>query len=100
MVANPPFYRTDRSRSCASEDKSAAHRLQGGELEHWIRFLTAMAAPKGSLNLIHRPDSLPELLTLLKGRFGALKIVPVYSDPQSPRDPYSYSGYQGVDEPP
>ena len=81
VVANPPYYRADRSRSCASEDKSAAHRLQGGELEQWIRFLTAMAAPKASLNLIHRPDSLSELLTLLKGRFGALKIVPVYSDP-------------------
>ena len=84
VVANPPFYRADRSRSCKSDDKSAAHRLQGGELEQWIRFLTAMAAPKASLNLIHRPDSLPELLRLLKGRFGALKIVPVYSDPQSP----------------
>jgi len=83
VVANPPFYRTDCSRSCASEDKSAAHRLQGGELAEWVRFLTAMAAPKASLNLIHRPEALPELLRLLKGRFGALKIVPVYSDPQS-----------------
>ncbi len=95
VVANPPFYRTDRSRSCASEDKSAAHRLQGGELAQWIRFLTAMAAPKGSLNLIHRPDSLPELLTLLKGRFGALKIVPVYSDPQRPAIRILIQGIKG-----
>jgi tRNA1(Val) A37 N6-methylase TrmN6 len=79
VVANPPFYRTDQSRSCKSDNKSAAHRLQEGELEEWIRFLTAMAAPKASLSLIHRPDALPELLALLKGRFGALKIVPVFS---------------------
>ena len=83
VVANPPFYRTDQSRSCKSDSKSVAHRLQGDELSQWIRFLTAMAAAKASLSLIHRPESLPELLELLKGRFGALKIVPVFSDPRS-----------------
>ena len=83
VVANPPFYRADQSRSCKSDNKSAAHRMQGGELAEWVRFLTAMAAAKASLSLIHRPEALPELLSLLKGRFGALKVVPVYSDPQS-----------------
>lgn len=83
VVANPPFYRADQSRSCKSDSKSAAHRLQGGELAEWIRFLTAMAAPKASLSLIYRPETLPELLGLFKGRFGALKVVPVYSHAQS-----------------
>ncbi len=83
VVANPPFYLADQSRSCNSDHKSAAHRLKGGELAQWVRFLTAMAAPKGSLSLIHRPESLPELLELLKGRFGALKVVPVFSHPTS-----------------
>ena len=83
VVANPPFYRADQSRSCKDDSKSVAHRLQGDELSEWIRFLTAMAAPKASLSLIHRPENLRELLELLKGRFGALKIVPVYSDPRS-----------------
>ncbi len=83
VVANPPFYRADQSRSCKDDSKSAAHRLQGGELSEWIRFLTAMAAPKASVSLIHRPENLPELLNLLKGRFGALKVLPVFSHPQS-----------------
>lgn len=83
VVANPPFYRADQSRVCKDDSKSAAHRLQGGELAEWVRFLTAMAAAKASVSLIHRPEALPELLELLHGRFGALKIVPVYSDPQS-----------------
>ncbi len=82
VVANPPFYRTDQSRSCKDERKSAAHRLRGGDLAQWIRFLTAMAAPKASVSLIHRPEALPELLQLLQGRFGNVKIVPVYSRPQ------------------
>ncbi len=54
-----------------------------------------MAAPKASLNLIHRPDSLLELLTLLKGRFGALKIAPVYSDPHSPAIRILIQGIKG-----
>ncbi len=83
VVANPPFYRADQSRSCKNESKSAAHRLQGGDLARWVRFLTAMAAPKASVSLIHRPESLPELLDLFCGRFGDLKIVPVYSRPHS-----------------
>jgi len=81
VVANPPFYRHDESRGCKDEHKSAAHRLQQGDLAHWLRFLTAMAAPKAVLSLIHRPETLPELLELCKGRFGGLKIVPVYSSP-------------------
>lgn len=83
VVANPPFYRTDQSRSCDSDSKSAAHRLQGGELAEWLRFLTAMAAPKASLSLIHRPEALPELLDMLQGRFGSLKILPVCSRQKS-----------------
>ncbi len=83
VVANPPFYRHDQSRVCKDERKSAAHRLQDGELAQWIRFLTAMAAPKGSISLIHRPEALPELLELCKGRFGGLKIAPVFSTPDS-----------------
>jgi len=83
VVANPPFYRHDQSRVCKDERKSAAHRLSEGELAQWIRFLTAMAAPKGSISLIHRPEALPELLELCKGRFGGLKIAPVFSSPDS-----------------
>ena len=83
VVANPPFYRDDESRVCKHDSKSAAHRLQEGELAHWLRFLTAMAAPKASLSLIHRPETLPELLDLCRGRFGGLKIVPVFSRPES-----------------
>jgi tRNA1(Val) A37 N6-methylase TrmN6 len=81
VVSNPPFYSTQRSRSCDSRHKSAAHRLQEGELEQWIRFLTAMAAPKATISLIHRPENLPELLELMRGRFGDLAVAPVFSKP-------------------
>jgi tRNA1(Val) A37 N6-methylase TrmN6 len=37
-----------------------------------------MAAPKGRLTLIHRPDSLGELLGHLKGRFGDIAVFPLF----------------------
>ena len=79
VVANPPFYSVDESRPCATEQKSRAHRLGAGELGEWLRFLTAMARPRGTISLIHRPESLPDILSLAQGRFGGLIIAPIRS---------------------
>jgi tRNA1(Val) A37 N6-methylase TrmN6 len=37
-----------------------------------------MAAGGGSATLIHRADALGELLAALKGRFGALRLLPIH----------------------
>lgn len=95
VIANPPFYDVERSRPCASEDKSAAHRLAGDDLEGWIRFLTNMAAPKATLSLIHRPENLGELLALIGRRFGALKIAPVFAKPGEPAIRVLVQGLKG-----
>ena len=81
VCANPPFYEKGASRPCASNSKNAAHRLDEGDLEGWLRFLGAVCAPGGQLNMIHHPGIMPRLLPLLAGRFGDLRIRPVYSRP-------------------
>ena len=47
-------------------------------LEQWARFLARMAAPGGSLTMIHRADALATVLDALDGRFGELRILPLH----------------------
>jgi tRNA1(Val) A37 N6-methylase TrmN6 len=49
-------------------------------LERWLRFIARMAAPGGSVVLIHKAEALPRLLEALDGRFGGLQILPLYPD--------------------
>jgi tRNA1(Val) A37 N6-methylase TrmN6 len=78
VMANPPFHAEGAVRKTPDAAKAAAHVMREGELDIWLRFLTAMAAPKGQVTLIHRPDCLGELLGLLDGRFGDVAIFPLF----------------------
>ena len=77
LVANPPFHAEGTVRPAPSSSRAAAHIMQDGALEAWIRSLATFAAPKGRLTLIHRPEVLPELLPLLDRRFGAVSFSAV-----------------------
>jgi tRNA1(Val) A37 N6-methylase TrmN6 len=68
---------------------------QPGDLEKWVRFLVSMAAPRGTLTLIHRADALEELLSLLKGRFGALAIYPLFPKKGAPAKRVLVQGIKG-----
>ncbi len=78
VAANPPFYTRGKAREQAEAITARAYTAQPGDLEKWIKFLVAMAAPRGSLTLIHKADALEDLLALLKGRFGALAVYPLF----------------------
>lgn len=78
VAANPPFHVEGRGRRPKHGIKAAAHAMPAGSLGRWVRFLTRVTAPGGSLTLVHRPEVLSELLPLLDGRFGAIKILPLH----------------------
>jgi tRNA1(Val) A37 N6-methylase TrmN6 len=84
VIANPPFYAEGRTRPAPDRRRAAAHVMRGQGLAAWLRFLAAMAAPGASLTLIHRPDSLGELLELFEGRFGGAMIFPLFPQRQAP----------------
>jgi tRNA1(Val) A37 N6-methylase TrmN6 len=79
VMANPPFYREGAVRAAPDAARKAAHVMQEGMLEAWVRFFATVAAPKGCLTLIHRPEALTELLPLLEGRFGAITLFPLFA---------------------
>jgi len=78
VVANPPYNEEGRGRRPKHPIKAAAHAMPVGSLLRWVQFLTRVAAPGGSLTMIHRPEVLPDLLPLLKGRFGNLRVLPLH----------------------
>lgn len=84
VMANPPFYAEGSTRPARDPRRAAAHVMRGQDLAAWMRFFAAMAAPGASLTLIHRPDSLGELLELLEGRFGGVTVFPLFPKREEP----------------
>lgn len=78
VMANPPFHAEGAVRKAPDPAKAAAHVMRAGDLAAWLRFLAAMAAPKGQVTLIHRPDCLGELIGHLHGRFGDVTVFPLF----------------------
>lgn len=95
VAANPPFNTEGLARKSRQPAKTRAHMAKAGALGCWIRFLTAMAAPHGSLTLIHRADALPRLLSHLEGRFGALGVFPLFPHAGEPASRVIVQGVKG-----
>jgi tRNA1(Val) A37 N6-methylase TrmN6 len=78
VIANPPFFGEGAVRVTADASRANAHVMPEGELDRWARFLTTMARPRALLTLIHRAEFVGLLLDVLKDRFGALTIYPLF----------------------
>ncbi len=78
VMANPPFHVEGTVRPAPDAGRAAAHIMEAGALEFWVRFLATFTAPKGRITLIHMPQVLPELLPLLDRRFGAVTLFPLF----------------------
>ncbi|MDH6230223.1 tRNA1(Val) A37 N6-methylase TrmN6 [Mesorhizobium soli] len=77
VIMNPPF-NTARDRSTPDELRRQAHVMEDGLFESWLRSAAAVVRPRGGLALIARPQSLPQILAALAGRFGSAEIVPIH----------------------
>jgi tRNA1(Val) A37 N6-methylase TrmN6 len=95
VMANPPFHAEGAVRAAPDAARAAAHVMGHGQLAVWIRFLTAMAAPKAQLTLIHRLECLGELLGLLRGRFGDVAVFPLFPRPNEPATRIIVQGRKG-----
>ncbi|MGH6865000.1 MAG: tRNA1(Val) (adenine(37)-N6)-methyltransferase [Methyloceanibacter sp.] len=95
VIANPPFHAEGEVREASEPVRAAAHVMARGGFAAWLRFLAAMTAPKGWLTLIHRPECLPELLTLLEGRFGDLAVFPLFPKANKPASRIIVQGRKG-----
>jgi len=77
VIMNPPFNnRADRAPP--DGEKARAHVMHEGLFDAWLRTAAAIARPRGGLALIARPSSVANILAALAGRFGEVRIFPVY----------------------
>lgn len=74
VVTNPPFYTEEFSRL---NPQSAIAFSQKCSLKRWIDFCLRHLRAKGSFCMIHRTESLPEILSVLNGRLGAIEVFPI-----------------------
>ena len=83
VVMNPPF---NAAADRASPDalRRAAHVMEHGLFEAWLRTASAILKPRGEVALIARPQSLHDILAAAQGRFGAVRIVPVHPRADEP----------------
>lgn len=79
VVANPPFHVEGRGTPAPVAIKAAAHAMPDGALETWVRVMARVTAPGGSATLIHKADALGQILAAFDGRFGAIRIFPIYA---------------------
>jgi tRNA1(Val) A37 N6-methylase TrmN6 len=76
-IMNPPFNRED-DRATPDALKRQAHVMDAGLWENWLRTAAAIVRPRGGLALIARPESLPDIMPALGGRFGAAELMAVH----------------------
>lgn len=95
VLANPPFYSSDRARTPANKSVARAYVAEEGSLEAWIKFLAAMAAPRGTATIIHRAEALPELLEGMHSRFGGLTVFPLFPRAGEPASRVIVRGIKG-----
>jgi tRNA1(Val) A37 N6-methylase TrmN6 len=85
VLSNPPFLNQDEARISPNDKRRAAHVLEGGTLDDWLRAAAHMLKPSGVLCIIHRVDALHDILNALQGtgltkaRFGGVEITLVYT---------------------
>ena len=93
VMANPPYLEaggadmraTVAARSAARAADRAAATVEGeAKLADWLAFCARMAAPGGTVTVIHRADRLDEVLAGLPPSAGAVAVLPLLAAADKP----------------
>ena len=77
VVTNPPFILEDQISPDSVRD--TAHRESVCPLKEWIDSCLRYVTARGYFAMINRADRLPEILSLLYGKLGGIRIIPVWT---------------------
>ena len=84
VLTNPPFETSDRGRGSPNAKRRAAHVMEGGDLEGWVRACAHILRANGTLVMIHKTDALSDIFAALNKRFGAIEVLPIHSYQDQP----------------
>jgi tRNA1(Val) A37 N6-methylase TrmN6 len=77
--ANPPYYEEGKVTQSPSLLKAQAHSFGPEDLELWIKIMYSMVTLRGTVTMIHRPDTLGRILTCMEEKFGDIRVAPLYA---------------------
>jgi tRNA1(Val) A37 N6-methylase TrmN6 len=77
--ANPPYFDEGKVTASPSILKATAHAFGPDDLDLWIKVLHAMVMLRGTVTIIHRAETLGKLLNAMEGKFGDLRVAPLYA---------------------
>jgi tRNA1(Val) A37 N6-methylase TrmN6 len=78
VLANPPFHAAGSATAPAEPGRAQGHMEGEADLAGWMGQMLKLAAPKGRVLLIHKPNRLGDLLALLEGRAGGITVFPLW----------------------
>lgn len=77
VIANPPFFESDKGTLARHAGRASARHMAGESLDVWVKTAATHAAPGGEIIFVHVAQALPDLLAAFDARFGALTILPL-----------------------
>ena len=95
VIANPPYHQVGAGTPSAVSLKANAHAMPEADLGHWARFMARMAASGAGATIVHKAEALADLLAVLEGRFGAIKILPLHPRAGAPAHRVIVQGVKG-----
>lgn len=78
VLANPPYMRAGAHTPPPDAGRAAAHGEGEAALADWVACAARFLRPKGTVTFVHRADRFDELVSLLRGRFGEVTLIPVW----------------------
>lgn len=78
VLANPPFMKAGAHTPPPDAGRAAAHGEGAAGLADWVACAARLLRPKGTVGFVHRADRFDELVSLLRGRFGEVTLVPIW----------------------
>jgi tRNA1(Val) A37 N6-methylase TrmN6 len=106
VVTNPPFFEAGRVRVSPHPGRASAHVFAASRpdeakapLEGWIGASLALLQPGGRFLMIHRPETLTELLGAFTGRLGGVAILPIHPRADAPAHRLLVAGVKGAKAP-
>ncbi len=96
VMANPPHFDAAKGSRPAHPGRRLAHVEDVARLSDWVRFAVCMVKPEGTLTFLHRFDRLDELLGLLAGELGAIRVLPLRANAGKPAKRVLVQGRKGA----
>lgn len=85
VMANPPYLEAGRADMRATVAARGAATVEGeAKLADWLVFCVRMAAPGGTVTMIHRTDRLDEVLAGLPPSKGKVAVLPLLAAADKP----------------